>query len=223
MISDWSATWRCLASSSSWSVGLRGGWLGVTGVCIILEFLCPWLGGVPGLLFPSLPLSDSLLRLSAWLGGGGRGLWGGGPGGVPTLGRGGRDGGPGSGISSFLELLRCCSCLDLLPGEKFFSAMAWAALVLSCIAWKFFLRVFSPGAWHMKRIIYSSLDWFPQSPVVWKKVPQLCCPPQEEHHRHSRWTGTPAPLFPWQPCASSPCPGGPSAGFSPTTTHVIIL
>ena len=50
---------------------------------------------------------------------------------MPTLGIGGREGGPGSGISSFL-LLRLCSCLGLLPGEKFFSAMAWAALVLSC-------------------------------------------------------------------------------------------
>ena len=54
---------RCLASSSSWSVGFLGAWLGVTtgGVWIILEFLCPWLGGVPGLL------GSLCLRLSAWL------------------------------------------------------------------------------------------------------------------------------------------------------------
>ena len=130
----------------------------MTGGWIILEFLCPWLGGVPGLLFDSL-LSASLLRLSAWEGGGGRGLCGGGPGGVPLplglasgslVGMGGRDGGPGSGISSFLELLLLCSTLGLLPGLKFLSATACAALVLSWIAWKFFLSVFSPGACKME-------------------------------------------------------------------------
>ena len=59
---------------------------------------------------------------------------------------GGREGGPGSGISSFLEPRFCCSSLGLFPGLKFFSAIAWAGLVLSWMAWKFFLSVFSPGA-----------------------------------------------------------------------------
>ena len=54
----------CLASSSSWSVGFLGGWFGVTGVWMILEFLWAWWGGVPGLLLPSL-LSCSRRRFSA--------------------------------------------------------------------------------------------------------------------------------------------------------------
>ena len=103
-------------------------------------------------MFGLLPPA-SLLRLSAApAGGGGRGRWGGGPGGVPDrgegsgnrLGMGGRAGGPGSGISSRRLLLRSFS---LLAGELFLlMAAAAAALELSWMIWKFFLNVLSPGA-----------------------------------------------------------------------------
>ena len=152
-------TCSCLASSSSWSVGFRPAPAptGVVwgGAAITREFRWAWLGGVLGLEPAPAPPSALLSWSCTWLGGGGRGRCGGGPGGVAwppsslpgTIG--GREGGPGSGISSFLLLLRWASggaATFLAAAAAAFSATAWAALVESWMAWKFFLRVFSPGA-----------------------------------------------------------------------------